>query len=669
MAESRLIQKQLAGKEDLLLGVGTVSQARATGVKTITKLNATHFGGVLAVDTINNLNTLDKNQLDEQVVFVKEDGNTYIYNGTSWVAKTITVIVDTIADLKNISHPDNTVWVSGYHTKNDGAFGSHIFRLKGVKTTETDNGGTVIIATIGGVEYVYELQYDGAVNVKWFGVKGDFNPTSGTGTDDRETIQKIFDYVGANGIGEILFPSGNYFLNSHNPINSYLGNILVLGSLIEDNAQRIYNVSIIGINATFYAGLTGRMLTVANAERVSIDGLKFVHTTKGIITANRGNTDYCIRISDSSRFITIKNCYLTNFLGWGIDIVTRASNPSAVDYICSEIVIKNNIIKTRVGNGTRCYSGGNGGAWVIAIITGKNIKIYDNVLYGDIDIENNSSSQVFENIVIESNNFYKSNVIGQSSIGTEYWHDEILDSGTSFVSGGVQFRGVGLDDAPENIKIINNNIEYGLITASYSMYRLDVVGNSFKYGRIELGAVSGTDTFMCNIESNKTFFLLDDNVGFINILSRPVNSTIRNNTTETGYCLTKHSATLPLLDCEVNNNIDGASTVTKNLNSGQTTTVTIEFAYDNILKTNFKLVGYGGLRGGNITIDIVGMLHLNESTAYQATATTFLTSSSALSIGSIVQNNTSITFTITNNYSTASIYATNLIGYSNISFS
>lgn len=88
MAESRLIQKQLAGKEDLLLGVGTVSQARATGVKTITKLNATHFGGVLVVDTINDLNSLDKNQLDEQVVLVKEDECIYIYNGTSWVTKT-----------------------------------------------------------------------------------------------------------------------------------------------------------------------------------------------------------------------------------------------------------------------------------------------------------------------------------------------------------------------------------------------------------------------------------------------------------------------------------------------------------------------------------------------------------------------------------------------------
>ena len=141
MAESRLIQKQLAGKEDLLLGIGTVKQGRASGIKDITKLNATHFGGVLVVDTINDLNSLDKNQLDEQVVLVKEDGNTYIYNGTSWVNKAI-VIVENINGLKTLSA--STIEVLGYYKKGDG--GGGLFYWDSA-STEDDNDGTIIQAT------------------------------------------------------------------------------------------------------------------------------------------------------------------------------------------------------------------------------------------------------------------------------------------------------------------------------------------------------------------------------------------------------------------------------------------------------------------------------------------------------------------------------------------
>lgn len=115
------------------------------------------------------------------------------------INKDLTVTVDTLSDLRSISYPANTVWASGYHAKNDGSFGSHIFRLKGVKITETDNGGTVIIATIGSVDYVYELQYDGAVNVRFFGAKGD------GATDDTVAIQNAL-----NTNLNVFIPGGAY---------------------------------------------------------------------------------------------------------------------------------------------------------------------------------------------------------------------------------------------------------------------------------------------------------------------------------------------------------------------------------------------------------------------------------------------------------------------------
>ena len=209
MAESRLIQKQLAGKEDLLLGIGTVSQARATGVKTITKLNATHFGGVLVVDTINDLNSLDKNQLDEQVVFVKETGYTYIYNGTSWVNKTV---VENIEELETYA---GSGLVIVKDINRGGTF---------VSKTETDidpntgsvytvNDGTVF-AKLGGGFWV--RQYSGAVNVKWFGAVGD-------GVTDDTIVLSVMSLF-----SNIYIPSGTYNIMS-SPVASNLYKTYIYG--------------------------------------------------------------------------------------------------------------------------------------------------------------------------------------------------------------------------------------------------------------------------------------------------------------------------------------------------------------------------------------------------------------------------------------------------------
>ena len=173
----RVIKKSLAGSEDLLLGFGTELQVRNDKNIEITRINASNIP----------------------------------YDDSNSIADTITKKVDTLADMRAMNELPETVWCSGYHSKNDGAFGSHFYRLKGMKTTETDNSGTIIIVSVGGSDYVYELQYSGAVNVKWFGAVG-YSTANGTSNtvDSTSSIQAAIDsYSGIDG-GEVYFPRGKY---------------------------------------------------------------------------------------------------------------------------------------------------------------------------------------------------------------------------------------------------------------------------------------------------------------------------------------------------------------------------------------------------------------------------------------------------------------------------
>lgn len=113
MAETRLIQKQLAGVEDLLLGIGTATQTRATGPKTITKINADQLQGALVVDTIDELLALNPTLLVEGTCIVKDEnrGGVFVYreanalvnNGgtifNGWTRQD-TILIDTITGIK-----------------------------------------------------------------------------------------------------------------------------------------------------------------------------------------------------------------------------------------------------------------------------------------------------------------------------------------------------------------------------------------------------------------------------------------------------------------------------------------------------------------------------------------------------------------------------------------
>lgn len=107
--------------------------------------------------------------------------------------------VVSIAALKAIDAsalPDNyAVQLLGYYAEGDGGGGTFYWDAA---STATDNGGTIIIPTAAGTGRWMRV-YSGAVNPRWFGVRGD-----GT-TDDTALIQAAVDAT-----KDIFFTAGTY---------------------------------------------------------------------------------------------------------------------------------------------------------------------------------------------------------------------------------------------------------------------------------------------------------------------------------------------------------------------------------------------------------------------------------------------------------------------------
>jgi len=186
-----------------------------------------------------------------------------------------------------------------------------------VKTgTVTDNGATLIVFSDDSNRYAERL-YSGAINVKWFGAKGDAptTPSAGSGTDDRAAIQAAWDYCVTNA-ESLYIPAGGY---------RCLSRVVWGESVASSNLKDLNGITLFGdgestVVWTDRTGGGSDVFNFNNCKNVTVRDI----AASGIITAMTSPGTNGFSITNGFDNLTFENIYPTNLpfdpiSGGGID--------------------------------------------------------------------------------------------------------------------------------------------------------------------------------------------------------------------------------------------------------------------------------------------------------------------------------------------------------------
>ena len=121
------------------------------------------------------------------------------------------LVVENIAELRTNNGAGQAVQVLGYYESGDGGGGP--LRVWKTDGPYVDNGGSIIVPTGGDGSGAWVWEYSGAINVKWFGAVGDYDPDTGTGADDTIAIKAAITYCEDNGLLLSGGGIGTYFVS------------------------------------------------------------------------------------------------------------------------------------------------------------------------------------------------------------------------------------------------------------------------------------------------------------------------------------------------------------------------------------------------------------------------------------------------------------------------
>jgi hypothetical protein len=342
-----------------------------------------------------------------------------------------------------------------------------------------------------GVTPVY--YYYPPLDVKRYGALGNFDPSDGSGADDRlPFVYAVRVAMECTGGAEIAVPFGNYYMGTgfepFDAVTNPASAQVPIG--IGGTPGSITNVTIRGEGATIFVGKAGQSWAVYCAQNVRITGLWFYGYTGGTLGASREN-DAPLILANESYNVRVDHCYITNSLGDCITIYGDRANLNS-DYQCRNVTIDHNVLKERYGNGVQSLAGGTKSRLCLAVIDCIGLDVHDNTIYGQIDLEPNFNYEHIVDTDIHNNHFLSGHVTAQAVIGTEYWFDEPVNSvGGDIIQQVVSLVSIAVPDVSNN-SVRDNNFESGKITWDGAETRFDlVIGNVFEEGWI-LGHAAAT---------------------------------------------------------------------------------------------------------------------------------------------------------------------------------
>lgn len=515
------------------------------------------------------------------------------------------------------------------------------------------------------------------INVKDFGAKGDFDPITGVGNDDRASIQLAINYaMTIKGGATVYFPPGNYSTGTGYEVAGNAVIQLLVGSRTVANAAN--NITLLGGGANIYQGSElSRVLCLSNANNCRVTGLNFYGNMSGAMNLIRATASHLLMIELNSYNCTIDNNYFANGKSWMIHVIGDCLDPSFAQASCPKnITIRNNTLKCRQGNGIKTYaeiplgSGvypGTKTPWAIAAIQAEGLFISENIIIGEIDCENNGTSQTFKNVTISNNNFvsgWVTSIPNPALSVSTYWADEETNpegtAGTDEVQQGVLYNGVGTTD-PDPVNVLNNTFEKGLIYFygnTTSGYPANISNNTFYTGNIRVGWFQGLtpqQTVTSFVTHNNAQKCISTESGFIKIIGNIVQCSFENNNilseVKPLYDLSEYTDASA---CKFDGN--SFSYQQGDLLAGATKTVTVSKlnpGYPMMVKLQISLLTFGGTGSGYLELTINGAA---GATALYTVTEDIRTTYSAVTIGAITKANNSFTFTIQNTGGSAGVY-------------